>query len=140
MRDLKTVVMQEFRNLSDECGATWTVTETFCELYKNGVTLRVRWTVERIEGVFVTLAIGAAEYGLPYLVEFRGGDASESAAASSDDPIATAEVARKYALPLLEFASDFSAFAAFVEKRVSEYAIRRLDPPRHFGFSSRESS
>lgn len=118
MRDLQPNVLQEFRKLADECGAAWRVADTFCELAKNGVRLRARWSVERIPGVFVTLEAGTPEYGLPYLVEFRGGTESELAAASSDDAKLTADVATKYATGfLLGTARDFSAFAEFAEKR-----------------------
>jgi hypothetical protein len=120
MSDLQPKVLQEFHKFADECGAAWQVLDTFCELAKNGVTLRARWSVERIPGVFVTLEAGSLEYGLPYLVEFRGGTEADLAAASSDDAKLTADVAKKYAMAFLQgTARDFAAFAEFAEKRAA---------------------
>jgi|SRR6185503_2806718 len=123
MPDLRVEVLEEFRKVAETCDAVWQVADTYCQLHKNGITMRVRWAVERIKGVFVTLTTGTEEYGLPYLVEFRGGSASDFEAARSDNPKSTAEIARRYALPFLEAqALDFRAFLEFVEKRVSENA------------------
>jgi hypothetical protein len=120
MSDLQSEVLQEFRKLADECGAAWKVTDTFCELAKNGVTLRIRWSIERIPGVFVTLEAGTPEYGLPYLVEFRNGTEENLAAASSDDAKLTVNVAKIYATGFLEgTVRDFAAFAEFAEKHAA---------------------
>lgn len=121
MNDLKNRVLQEFQAIAASSDMPLTVADTFCEFSMNGVTLRARWSVERIEGVFVTLATGVKEYGLPYLVEFRGGTTAELAEASSDNPKSTAILVRKYALPFLKAtAYDFPEFVEFAERRISE--------------------
>jgi hypothetical protein len=121
MNDFKSTVLKEFQKLATSSNSTLIIAETFCEFSRNGITLRARWSVERIAGVFVTLAMGTKEYGLPYLVEFRGGTTTELAAASSDNPKATANLVRKYALPFLEaIAHDFPAFIEFAERRISK--------------------
>lgn len=117
MRDLKSEVVHEFRKLAELWDATWKVSATYFELSKNGVTLRVRWTIERIPGVFVTLKMETPEYGLPYLVKFKGGSEAELAAASSDEVEKTAEITRKYAKEFLDGSvSDFQMFVEFAEE------------------------
>lgn len=121
MNDFKQQVIAAFEKVAEQCGGTWSIADTFCEISKNNIVLRVRWSIERIRGVFVTLSDGCAnqrEYGLPYLVQFRGGAGQDLADASSDEPESTAEVVRKYAMDFLEGrVQDFSAFASFAEER-----------------------
>lgn len=123
MGELKYRVLDEFRTIAQDCHAEWTETEDYCEFSKNGIIVRIRWSIERISGVFVTLMNGknaeACEYGLPYLVEFLHGKPQDLANASSDDPKLTAEVVRQYASSLIhDTAWDFPEFATFAENRI----------------------
>ena len=123
MDELKNLIHDEFKKLAHSVGAEWTMHDTWYEMSKSGTVLRIRWSIERIPGVFVTIVVGdgdnTREYGLPYLVEFRGGTTEDLADATSDDPKTTAAVLRKFILDLLEGARiDLSRFSQFVDERV----------------------
>ena len=105
----------------------------YVDIPGQGVVVRVRWAVERIQGVFVTLFRGHAgeetpvrEYGLAYLVEFKNRFAPSSddvECAKGDDPVALAELTRKYALDyLMGKPLDFSEFEEYAARRIAENA------------------
>lgn len=120
MENLKQSTMVEFAKVARELSAQWGSPGDWFEIAKSGTVFRIRWSIERIDGVFVTL-VGpdGKEYGLPYLVEFRGGSESDIAAATSDHPGATAGVFRRFAADLLNGASlDIAALDRLVAERV----------------------
>jgi len=123
MDELRAQVVKEFRKLAVACGAKWNISEGYCDLSKNGIIVRVRWSIERIQGVLVTLREDGEdhphEYGLYYLVGFRGGADQDMANARSGDAKLKAELVRRYAMDLLQGATkDFPAFAVYAEERV----------------------
>ena len=117
----RTDIIREFEKIAADLGTTWAIRGSYCELTKNGIVLRVWWSIERIEGVFVTLASDDTlaqdkypqEYGLPYLVAYRTGDPKNIHWPSRNDLEAAVEATKKYAAGLLLGTdNDYAEFAS----------------------------
>lgn len=116
-------VLAKFKKIAAAVGAAWSVSDTFCTLKKNGVSVRVNWVVESVAGLFVTVSVEGrrGEYGLCYLVEFWNGDSVDIAKNYTDELGATAEVTEKY-LPMIyeRLPNEFAEFEAFTLRRIKE--------------------
>lgn len=101
------------------------VPNEFLELGSAHFALRVREDIDRIEGVFVTIRKQSGkprrEYGLSYLVEYRGGSPAEVQITAGRNAYAISELVKRYAKDYLSGeAKDFAEFEAFAQKRIDE--------------------
>ena len=101
--------------------------DTFMEIVGRETGLRIRWRVERIEGVFVTLfrlSERDREYSLVYLVEFENGNPKDINLAMSNDAGLLADVARRYGTKYLVGDLDkFIPFETYANRRIAEQSL-----------------
>jgi len=122
----KQEILDELGKIAGTLGAELSVSDNYCSISKNGVTLRAIWLVDGISGIFVTLLKDGQPaspfthgYGLSYLVEFRNAGEPDLAKANSDDLRAQLEITKKYAAGFLDGSlRDFDDFADFATTQV----------------------
>ena len=99
-------------------------TDTFIDVVGSEIGLRVRWRVERTEGIFVTLfqvSEPRSEFSLVYLVEFENGSSEDIELAKSNDPRVLVEFARRYCTKFLSGNLEkFRPFKDFAKRRIAE--------------------
>jgi hypothetical protein len=132
MNSTKNEIVATFGEISRAAGLELeTTNSSFVEIAGSGLVLRIRWEVERIKGVFVTLLRANTadessfnEYGISYLVEFKNLpdiDNVDVARSKSNNVVAMAELVKRYALPyLLGEVTDFQAVEEYAKRRISE--------------------
>lgn len=124
----KQAIVEEFQKIAADLATPLELSDQYCSISKNRVTLRGLWSVDGVSGVFITLLRHGAPsvpfkhgYGLSYLVDFRRGSEADLEKAKSNDITTKVEVAKKYALGFLEGSlNDFDDFIAFATARVQK--------------------
>lgn len=125
MNAFKKDVLVVFQKLAKKLGLSVSEpSESFMELFGAEIGLRIRWQIDRIEGIFVTLfriAEPNSEYSITYLIEYGEGSSQEIELSKANDTENLLKLVEKYAEELLLGTSDkFRAFEKYAKRRISE--------------------
>jgi len=125
MNTFKKDILETFQKLAKKLNLiVCEPLDSFVEIIGAEIGLRIRWKIDRIEGVFVTLFRVAEpnnEYSITYLIEYEEGSAQEIESTKANDTNKMLMLVEKYATALLLGTSEkFSAFEKYARRRVLE--------------------
>ena len=122
---MKREILTPFSELAKELQLSFqTVSNDEAELASDRYIVRVSEEIDRVKGIFVTIArreTPSKEIGLSYLIEYRGGTRSEVEVTTGNDPKSICALVKRYAASfLVGAANDFGEFESFARRKVEE--------------------
>lgn len=125
MNTYKNDVIAVFQNLASQLGLSASEPSgSFVEIVGAEIGLRIRWQIDRIEGIFVTLyriAEPNSEYSITYLIEYMEGTPQEIETSKLNDAGRLATLVEKYAVVfLLGTPEEFKVFEEYAKSRILE--------------------
>lgn len=98
--------------------------DSFIEVYGPEIGLRMRWQIDRIDGVFVTLFKKddpITEYSITYLIEYEEGSSQDIESSNVNDVRLLLVLIHKYAEAFLRGTLDkFVPFERYAQRRICE--------------------